>query len=84
MKNLIQILEENNFTLNRANEVSISYYFDTEDEAFDALKNINELSYVYVSMVIHKSNAIFFFSIDNLDVQTISDTILYIQSSIFI
>ncbi len=84
MKNLTQILEENNFTLNGANEVSISHYFDTEDEAFDTLKNINELSFVFISMVIDKSNAIFFFSINNLDVKTISETILSIQSSISI
>ncbi len=86
MINLNTILEMNNFTLNDCEEASISYSYDNEDEVYNALEKINQRSFIHVSTVVENDldsqsvEACFFFSIDNFDNETITNTILSIQS----
>ncbi len=86
MTDLNTILEMNNFTLNDCEEASISCSFDNEAEVYTTLEKINQRSFIPVSTVVeYDSNyqsveSCFFFSIDNFDNETITDTILAIQS----
>ena len=52
METLKEILTDNNFELNDANEATVSYDFSNEDEAYDTLFKINQRSSVNVSMVV--------------------------------
>ena len=52
MENLQEILSDNNFELNEANEATVSYDFANQDEAYDTLFKINQRSSVTVSMVV--------------------------------
>ena len=95
MENLQEILSENNFELNEANEATVSFDFANEDEAYNSLFKINQRSSLSVSMVVSPLSfdtdgseiqdssvvvADMFFNIDNVDNETIKETILSIQS----
>jgi len=52
METLKEILTDNNFELNDANEATVSFDFANEDEAYDTLFKINQRTSVTVSMVV--------------------------------
>jgi len=93
MKNLTEILEEENFTLNESNEVEKTYEFESDDAAYDVLYKINQNSDVKVSLATYDLeddnyvegddepvNADFLFSINGLSNETILETIQIIKS----
>lgn len=83
MENLTQLLNENNFRINDIEEISKTFEFENEDEAYDALFKINQHTAVNVSLNIsdiedsedEEVNAQFFFTSEDISYQEVNTTI---------
>ena len=83
MENLTQLLNKNNFKINDIEEISKTFEFENEDEAYDALFKINQHTSVNVSLNIsdiedseeEEVNAQFFFTSEDISYQEVNTTI---------
>ena len=82
MDNLTQLINDNNFKINDIDEISKSFEFDNEDEAYDALFKINQHTSVNVSLNINdiedsedeEVEAQFFFTSEDISYEEVNIT----------